>query len=122
MSRPGNVSPDVLEKRPDVLVIDGGVIELPGKPDLGWNFGFDKGLGYACMSETIILALEKIYANTSIGADLNLEYMNQLKEYAAVHGFRLAGFRSFDLPLPDSVWQRVVAARESLMKSEPMSI
>src|SRR5690606_39231032 len=101
----------VLEKRPDVLVIDGGVIELPGKPDLGWNFGFDKGLGYACMSETIILALEKIYANTSIGADLNLEYMNQLKEYAAVHGFRLAGFRRFDLSPPDSWWERVVAGQ-----------
>lgn len=123
MSRPGNVSAEVLEKRPDVLVIDGGVIELPGKPDLGWNFGFDKGLAYACMSETMILALEKIYANTSIGADLNLEYMNQLKEYAAAHGFKLAGFRSFDLPLPVSVWERVVAARKSIVNStEPVSI
>lgn len=122
MSRPSNVSAEVLEKRPDVLVIDGGVIELPGKPDLGWNFGFGKGLAYACMSETIILALEKIYANTSIGADLNLEYMNQLKNYAVVHGFKLAGFRSFDLPLPESVWQRVVAARSSLVNSsEPVS-
>jgi len=42
MSRPSNVSKEVLEERPDVLVIDGGVIALPGSPDLGWNFGFER--------------------------------------------------------------------------------
>ena len=123
MSRPGNVSPDVLQERPDVLVIDGGVIELPGRPDLGWDFGFGKGLAYACMSETIVLALEKIYTNMSIGADLNLEYMNRLNEYARIHGFKLAGFRSFDLPLPEGVWQRVVAARKTAARDrEPVSL
>lgn len=115
MSRPVNVSPDILEQRQDVLVIDGGVIELPGRPDLGWNFGFDRGQAYACMSETIMLALDHNYTNTSIGADLNIEYMNQLRECAKRHGFKLAGFRSFDLPLPGYVWDQVVAAREQLL-------
>ena len=80
------------------------VIELPGEVDLGWNFGFDKGQAYACMSETIMLALDRNYTNTGIGADLNIAYMNELRECAERHGFRLAGFRSFDLPLPESVW------------------
>ena len=115
MSRPPNVSGDVLTQRQDVLVIDGGVIELPGEVDLGWNFGFDKGQAYACMSETIMLALDRNYTNTSIGADLNIAYMNELRECAERHGFRLAGFRSFDLPLPESVWEQVVAARQELM-------
>lgn len=115
MSRPANVSGDVLTQRQDVLVIDGGVIELPGEVDLGWNFGFDKGQAYACMSETIMLALDRNYTNTSIGADLNIAYMNELRECAERHGFRLAGFRSFDLPLPESVWEQVVAARQELM-------
>jgi len=116
MSRPGNVAKDVLERREDVLVIDGGVIELPGRPDLGWNFGFDQGLAYACMSETIMLALEHLYENASIGADLNIDFMNELKVYAQNHGFKLAGFRSFDQPLAPDVWERVVAARQYVAK------
>lgn len=111
LSRPSNVCKTIPEKRNDVLVIDGGIIEVPGRPDLGWNFGFEKGLAYACMSETMMLALEQLYENTSIGADLNIDYLNQLKTYAAIHGFRLAGFRSFDSPLPKSTWDKVAAAR-----------
>ena len=51
VARPPDVSIEVKEARPDVLVIDGGVVAVPGAPDLGWNFGFEKGLAYACMSE-----------------------------------------------------------------------
>ncbi len=111
LSRPSNVCKEVVETRADVLVIDGGVIEIPGRPDLGWNFGFDQGLAYACMSETMILALENYYENTSIGADLNIEYLNKINEFAALHGFGLAGLRSFDLPLTESIWKRVAVAR-----------
>ncbi|HEY8393512.1 MAG TPA: aminotransferase class III-fold pyridoxal phosphate-dependent enzyme, partial [Thermaerobacter sp.] len=58
LSRPPNVSREVRDARPDVLVIDGGVIEVPGRPSMGWNFGFERGLVYACMAETMMLALE----------------------------------------------------------------
>ena len=34
LSRPANVSREVLHKRPDVLVIDGGIVEVPNRPDL----------------------------------------------------------------------------------------
>lgn len=118
MSRPTNVSKEVLNKRDDVLVIDGGVIAVPGSPDLGWNFGFDVGTAYACMSETIMLALEHHYENTSIGADLNIDYLNYLQDLATTHGFELAGFRSFDLPLPEEQWERVVNARNEMVESE----
>ena len=112
MSRPANVSQDVLEKRPDVLVIDGGVVEVPHRPDLGWNFGFEVGSAYACMSETMMLALEKRYENASIGADLNLDHLQTMRELAEKQGFRLAGFRNFDRPLDDSVWERVKRLRQ----------
>ncbi len=118
LSRPSNVCKAIPEKRSDVLVIDGGIIEVPGRPDLGWNFGFEKGLAYACMSETMMLALEQHYENTSIGADLNIDYLNRLKTYAAVHGFRLAGFRSFDSPLSESTWNRVAEARNHALIAE----
>lgn len=110
MSRPSNVSEEVLEKRPDVLVIDGGVIAMPNAPDLGWNFGFEKGTGFACMSETIMLALEKRYEHTSLGADLNLKQLEMVRGFAQKQGFSLAGFRNFDRPLDPAVWKRLKKA------------
>lgn len=112
MSRPSNVSQEVLKERPDVLVIDGGVIAVPNSPDLGWNFGFEKGTAFACMSETIMLALEKHYEHTSLGADLNLRQLEMMRDLAKKHGFSLAGFRNFDRPLDPSTWERVRALRQ----------
>ena len=117
LSRPPNVSREVRDARPDVLVIDGGVIEVPGRPSLGWNFGFERGLVYACMAETMILALEHHYQHTSLGADLNLETILWLQQLARRHGFRLAQLRSFDRPLSDEAWQRIVAARSAVLGS-----
>lgn len=110
MSRPLNTSRRVVRERPDVLVVDGGVIEVPGRPDLGFDFGYPRGLAYACMSETMMLALEQRYQDTSLGANLNFETMNLMRELAQKHGFRLAGLRSFDRPLDPAAWQRVSAA------------
>lgn len=107
MSRPSNIREDVLEKRPDVLVIDGGVIAMPSSPDLGWNFGFEEGTGFACMSETIMLALEKRYEHASLGADLNLRQLEMMRELAKEQGFSLAGFRNLDRPLDPDAWNRV---------------
>ncbi|HBG01118.1 MAG TPA: aminotransferase III [Firmicutes bacterium] len=111
MSRPSNVSKAVLRERPDVLVMDGGIIAMPNSPDLGWSFGFEKGTGFACMSETIMLALEKRYEHTSLGADLNLQQLELFRELSAKQGFSLAGFRNFDRPLDPAVWDRVRALK-----------
>lgn len=105
MSRPSNVSEEVSTERPDVLVIDGGVIEVPGLPSLGWNFGFDRGLAYACMSETMMLALEKHYVHTSLGASgISLNTILMMRELAHKHGFRLGSFKSFNKPIDDEKW------------------
>jgi len=114
ISRPPNVSAAVERERPDVLVIDGGVVELPGRPDLGWNFGFPRGLAYACMAETMMLALERHYRHFSLGSTgVNLDSILQTRRWAARHGFRLAGLRSFDRPLGEARWRRLFAARRN---------
>lgn len=114
LSRPGNVSKEVEEKRPDVLVIDGGVIEVPGRPSLGWNFGFEEGLAYACMAETMMLALEHHYTHTSLGSSgISLENILFTKELADKHGFKVAELRSFDRPLDQLKWQNIIDARSS---------
>lgn len=112
ISRPGNVSRQVEQLRPDVLVIDGGVIGIPGRPSLGWNFGFEEGLAYACMAETMILALEQHYTHMSIGSSgVSLENILFLKQLAEKHGFEITDLRSFDKPLSPERWQQVKDAR-----------
>ncbi|HOB86663.1 MAG TPA: aminotransferase class III-fold pyridoxal phosphate-dependent enzyme [Bacillota bacterium] len=89
ISRPSNVSEEVKRSRPDVLVIDGGIVEVPGRPYLGWDFGLEPGLAYACMAETMILALEQHYRHYSLGSSgVNLESILWIRRLAAKHGFR----------------------------------
>lgn len=111
LSRPPNVSRAVREARPDVLVIDGGVMAVPGKTDLNWNFGFEPGLAYACMSETMILGLQQRYEDTSLGTDLNLPTIRWMREAGDALGFRLAQLRSFDMPLSPAEWEQILRAR-----------
>ena len=105
ISRPPNVSPSIKKIRPDVLVIDGGIIEIPGRPSLGWRFGLDRGLAYACMSETMMLALEKDYRDMSLGSDLTLEAMDYFRELAKKHGFKVSQLRSFNRPISEEEWE-----------------
>jgi predicted amino acid dehydrogenase len=116
------VSRAVKEARPDVLVIDGGVVAVPGLPDLGWNFGFEKGLAYACMSETMMLALEHRYQHHSLGVDIDIDTIDLMRRMARQHGFKLAGFRSFDRPLAREDWEAVLAARSSAEEKSVVSL
>ncbi|MCD8361157.1 MAG: NAD(P)H-binding protein [Acidaminococcaceae bacterium] len=73
VARPRNVSREVAAKRKDVLVIEGGVIKVPGNVDFHFNFGFPPQTSFACMAETMILALEKRYENFTLGRKLTIE-------------------------------------------------
>lgn len=121
VARPRDVSKSLIEKRKDVLVIEGGVIEVPNGTSFGFNFGFPEGLSYACMAETMILALEKRYENFSIGRDMDIEKVDEIKTLADKHGFRLAGLRSFERVIDSSYIEGVKAAiedRERIKKKE----
>jgi acetylornithine/succinyldiaminopimelate/putrescine aminotransferase/predicted amino acid dehydrogenase len=104
LSRPANVGPELMARK-DVLVIDGGVIEVPGKPDLGWHFGCPPGVAFACMAETMMLGLEQRYEHTSLGRDLQEDVLASLRSYATKHGFKLAELRSQGRPLDLSTWR-----------------
>ena len=104
LSRPANVSED-LYRRDDVMVIDGGIVEIPGRPDLGFHFGLARGLGYACMAETMMLALEHHYEHTSLGRDLEEGTLDFLHGLAGKHGFRLAELRARQRPIDISAWR-----------------
>ncbi|MCA9712339.1 MAG: hypothetical protein KDK70_41265, partial [Myxococcales bacterium] len=88
ISRPHDLGPEVKAARPDVRVIDGGIIELPGRPDIG-SFGPPPGHGYACMVETMALALEQRYEHASLGGQLEPGEVDRLRALVARHGFRV---------------------------------
>jgi fatty aldehyde-generating acyl-ACP reductase len=96
VARPRDVSVRVAKEREDVLVIEGGVIEVPGDVEFGFDFGFPPKMAYACMSETMMLALEERAEDYTIGKHVSVEQAREMSALAAKHGFRLAGFRSFE--------------------------
>jgi predicted amino acid dehydrogenase len=96
VARPRDVSRLVADARQDVLVIEGGMVEVPGPVDFGMDFGFPPKMAFACMAETIALALEGRYEDYTVGKELNIEQCLQIGEICARHGFRLGGFRSFE--------------------------
>jgi len=107
VSRPRNVSKAVAESRRDVLVFEGGVVAVPGNVDFHFNFGFPEHMSYACMAETMILALAGRYEDFSIGRDLDVAKVDEISELAKVHGFRLAGLRSFERAMTESAIKEV---------------
>ena len=85
--------------RDDVLVIEGGIVDVPGEADFGFNFGFPPRTSYACMAETMLLALEKRFESFTLGRDLSVEQVDEITRLAEKHGFKLSGFRSFERPV-----------------------
>jgi predicted amino acid dehydrogenase len=110
VARPRNVSRVVYERRNDVLVIDGGVIEVPGDVDFGFDFGFPPRMCEACMAETIILALEGRYENFTLGSTITLSQVEEIAALARRHGFRLSGFRRFERAIRDEEVEGIRAA------------
>ena len=116
VARPRDVSRQVAEVRDDVLVIEGGLVEVPGDVNFGFNFGCPPKTCMACMAETMILALEERYEDYALGRDLSVEQIDEISALAKKHGFRLAGLRSFERGLSEAeveaVRQRARQARE----------
>ncbi|PIE80098.1 MAG: shikimate dehydrogenase [Chloroflexi bacterium] len=101
VARPRDISRQVAEQRPDVLVIEGGMVEVPGPVDFGFNFGFPPKMAYACMAETMVLALEQKYESYTLGKDIKLSQVVTIDKIADKHGFKLGGFRSFERAVTD---------------------
>jgi fatty aldehyde-generating acyl-ACP reductase len=86
---PSDVSPQVTRERKDVVVIAGGVMDVPGDVDFGFDFGLPPGKAYACMAETMVLALEERYESYSLGKQIQVEKVHEIAQLARQHGFRL---------------------------------
>jgi predicted amino acid dehydrogenase len=96
VARPRDVSAMVAAARDDILVIDGGMVDVPGNVNFHFDFGFPEGKVYACMAETIALTLEGRLEDYTVGKDITIERVQEITDIAQRHGFRMSGFRSFE--------------------------
>ncbi len=96
VARPRDVSAMVARARNDILVIDGGMVDVPGHVDFHFNFGFPAAKAYACMAETMALALEGRFEDYTVGKEITVERVQEITAIAEKHGFHLSGFRSFE--------------------------
>ena len=107
VARPRDVSTTVAAQRQDVLVIEGGMVEVPGDVDFHFDFGFPPRMAYACMAETMALALDGRYESYTLGKDLTIEQVTTIEHIARRHGFKLGGFRSFERAVTDEQIERI---------------
>jgi len=89
VSQPPNVRPDVRVLRPDLLVVEGGLVRLPAGRDLGIELGVPSGVTYACAAETMILAHRLADPVVSRGGQLDVELVRTLRAAGPQLGFGL---------------------------------
>jgi fatty aldehyde-generating acyl-ACP reductase len=99
-TQPRNTHPRLLEQRPDVTLIDGGLVDVPHMTYRG-SVGLPPGMLFACMAETALLSLEGHSQHFSIGEPTFAQAVQTLvmaEKYREV-GFTLSKFHAFGKPL-----------------------
>jgi len=109
VARPLDLSPEDVAKRPDVLVIESGEVELPGEPQLR-DIGLPDGVVYACLAETIVLALEGRYENFTVGRHIEWAKVKEIYQLGLKHGMQLATISGVNGPYTEADFDRVRAA------------
>ncbi len=93
VSRPLTFKAAEVIKRPDVLVIESGEIELPGNIKMDCDIGLPDAIVYACLAETAILALEGRYETFTLSRDIATNKVIEIYKMTKKHGGRLAAIR-----------------------------
>jgi predicted amino acid dehydrogenase len=122
VARPLDLPPEEVAKRPDVLVIESGEIEVPGDLKVK-NIGLPKNVVYACLAETIVLTLEGRFENFTIGRAIEWEKVRQIYQMGLKHGMKLAAISGVNGVFTDADIERVrelaLAARAKRRRKAP---
>jgi predicted amino acid dehydrogenase len=101
VARPLDLPATEVAKRPDVLVIESGEIKLPGDHIKMKNIGLPTGVAYACLAETIVLALEGRFENFTVGRAIEWEKVREIYKLGLKHGMQLAAISGVNGPFTD---------------------
>jgi predicted amino acid dehydrogenase len=109
VARPPDVTSEAAARRPDVLVIESGEVQLFPGAKLTANIGLPEGVIYACLAETMLLGLEKHYDHFTLGREITEERVRYINGLADKHGMKLASIRAFNKDLSD---EGILAVRQ----------
>ncbi len=96
MAQPHNMSEEVCDARPDVLRIDGGYMSIPNI-DLNFEMGPQKGVSFACFTETLVSTL--IGDTRNHVGPVDIKFAKSICKNAAELGFVLAPLTNFSKPI-----------------------
>ncbi len=106
VARPLDLSAEDVARRPDVLVIESGEIELPGDVRMK-DIGLPPGVVYACMAETVVLALEGRYETFTVGRHIEWEKVKEIYRLGLRHGMKLAAISGVNGVFTDEDFDRI---------------
>lgn len=116
VARPLDLPPEDVAKRPDVLVIESGEIELPSKANYK-SIGLPDNVIYACLAETIVLALEGRFEVFTIGRDTEWPKVKEIYRLGLKHGMKLAAISGVNGVHTDEDIAKVVALAKEARKT-----
>ncbi|WP_375193687.1 dehydrogenase [Marinobacter sp.] len=106
VARPLDIPAEDVAKRPDVLVIESGEIQLPGDVRMK-DIGLPGGIAYACLAETIVLALEARFENFTLGRNIEWEKVREIYRLGLRHGMKLAAISGVNGVFTEEDFERV---------------
>lgn len=80
-------------RRSDILFFDGAAVALPGGTKRIWFDELPPGFVSAGLAETAILALEGRFENFSLGPELRIGKVEEIRRLGLKHGFKTAGLQ-----------------------------
>jgi predicted amino acid dehydrogenase len=89
-SRPLDFEMEDVRKRPDVLIMESGEVNLPGPMQMSCDLGLPGKTVYACLAETALLAMEGRHESFTMGRDIEWDKVKQIYKMARKHGVELA--------------------------------
>jgi predicted amino acid dehydrogenase len=116
VARPLDLPASEVAKRPDVLVIESGEIELPGDLEMK-SIRLPENVVFACMAETIALALDGRFEVFTIGRNTEWEKVKEIYKLGLKHGMKLAAISGVNGVYSDDdlavIRDRAITARKT---------
>ncbi|MEA3336872.1 MAG: serine carboxypeptidase [Chloroflexota bacterium] len=95
LARSPNIAPEDARLRPDVLVVQGALIRLPGDVEIASGFDLPPGIVQASLAETALLAMEGRFDDFTLGREVRMDQVLEIDRLFKKHQFKQVGLRSF---------------------------
>lgn len=107
VARPPDIKKQQALARRDIMVIESGEIKLLDGAVMNYDIGLPPGVIYACLAETMLLALDRRFGHFTLGREIDPAMVELIMQIADKHGFELAEIRSYGEIVPEEHFVRL---------------